>query len=263
MVPFNNPALETFVTCLIGELVFAQVLICRTAEGFELRHVADRAADAAGLRLLAVNELRALAQTTRAGAFRPLKAAPNLPSGWRVCARNATELETALNQLYPGALADWFAAQNPAPPVTHYREFTNRQSGMYRITALLPDAQAAQVIRAGCAKEFCLKRRWWTVDGLPVDAATEKSLIPCLEPCAVLLEFARKAMRIEQEEKPALPATVEEAAARDAELQAAHAQPDDGQREADFDSPRNPRRLQLLREKLAPLLKPAGSGKSR
>ena len=258
MVPFTNPALEAFVSRLPGELVFAQALIRRTADGFKLRHVADRDADATTLRLLAISDLRVLAQTTRTGAFRPLKSAPNLASGWRVCARNAAELETALNHLYPGALADWFAAQTPPPPVTHYREFTNRQSGMYRITALLTDAQAAQVIRAGCAKEFCLKRRWWTVAGLPPDDVTSKSLIPCLEPCAVLLEFARKAMRIEQEEKSAPVSTVAEAAALDAQLQAALAQPDDGQREADFDSSRNPRRLQLLREKLAPWLKPAG-----
>ena len=203
MVPFRNPAMESFVTRLTGERLFAQALIRRTADGFELRHVADRDADATTLRLLPVAGLRALAQNTRTGAFRPLKSAPNLASGWRVGARDAAELETALNQLYPGALADWFAAQTPTPPVTHYREFTNRQSGMYRITALLTDAQAAQVIRAGCAKEFCLKRRCWTVAGLSPDDVAEKSLIPCLEPCAVLLEFARKAMRLEQEEKTA------------------------------------------------------------
>ena len=101
---------------------------------------------------------------------------------------------------------DWFAAQG-VPPVTNYREFTGRQTGMYRITQLLTDEQAGIVARAACQERFCLKRRLWTVEGLAPDtpgksaAPSGKSEIPCLEPCAILLELARKATRIEQEEK--------------------------------------------------------------
>jgi hypothetical protein len=103
----------------------------------------------------------------------------------------------ALNGLYPGALADWFAAQAPNPPVTNYRDCTARQSGMYRITAKLGDTQAAAVIGHTCDAAHCLKRRWWTVAGTEPDQAGLKSIIPCLEPCAVLLEQARKAAREE------------------------------------------------------------------
>ena len=110
------------------------------------------------------------------------------------------ELEAALSRLYPGALADWRAARAAHPPVTHYREYASRQSGMYRITAKLRDEQVTAVIRGVCDKEHCLKRRWWTVAGLEPDPAGEKSLIPCLEPCAVLMESARRAMRSSQEE---------------------------------------------------------------
>ena len=108
-------------------------------------------------------------------------------------------MEQALNQLYPGAIADWYAAQTQPVPVTNYREFTERQTGMYRIATLLDDQQAAAVIRAGCHRRCCLKRRHWLVAGLEPDPAAEKSLIPCLEPCAVLLELARQAVRLEQE----------------------------------------------------------------
>jgi hypothetical protein len=97
--------------------------------------------------------------------------------------------------LYPGAVADWFATQAAQPPVTSYREFTSRQTGMYRITTHLDDAAVAAVIHACCHKDFCLKRRLWTVEGAAPDAADAKSLIPCLEPCAILLEAARKAAR--------------------------------------------------------------------
>jgi hypothetical protein len=196
-----NPALKRFVAQMGDELVMAQVLIRRNGAGYELRQLADRGLAPESLRLVKAGDARALAQHTATGVFRPLKSAPTLQNGWRISASSDGELELALNQLYPGAIADWAAAQTVNPPVTNYREFTQRQSGMYRITTMLDDAQAAQVIRAGCDQQFCLKRRLWTVAGLEPDDMAVKSLIPCLEPCAVLMELARKAVRIEQEEK--------------------------------------------------------------
>lgn len=260
MLAVAHPALEQFAARIERELVCAQVLILRRENGFELRHAMDRDPAAEKLRLVALSELRALAQSTTAGAFRPLKSAPNLSNGWRALAANSAELETALNHLYPGAIADWFAAQSSEPPVTHYREFTNRQTGMYRITQLLSDEQAAPMIRAGCHRQFCLKRRLWTVPGLASDAPAEKSLIPCLEPCAVLLEFARKALRIEQADKVHLDLSAEDAATLEAALQRTLQQPDPGVREGDFGAADNLRRVQLVLEKLSPLLKPVRSG---
>jgi hypothetical protein len=89
----------------------------------------------------------------------------------------------------------------------------------------------------------------WTTGGLEPDAAEEKSLIPCLEPCALLLEFARKALRLEQENE-APPASSRDVKSLEAGLEAALAPPPPGEREADFNSPANPRRLQLAIEKL-------------
>lgn len=163
----------------------------------------SRTATAAGatLRLLGQNDIRPVAQFTARGAFRPLKSAPDLQSGWRVTARDANALGAALNLLYPGAVADWFAAQAPLPPVTSYREFAERQTGMFRITARLDDAAAGAVIQACCQKDLCLKRRLWTVEGLPPDPPGAKSALPCLEPCAILLESTRKKARVELDEK--------------------------------------------------------------
>jgi 4Fe-4S iron-sulfur cluster binding domain/DR2241 stabilising domain len=202
--PFQNPALKHFVAQIGGELILAQVLIRRQGSGYELRHVADNESSVESLRAIKPEEARALAQFTANKEFRPLKSAPTLQRGWRIVAVNETELEIALSRLYPGAVADWHAAQNPSPPVTHYRDYVNRQSGMYRITALLTDEQAIEVAQMICDAKNCLKRRLWTVPGLQPDAASEKSLIPCLEPCAVLMEAARKAFRDAQEIKPAM-----------------------------------------------------------
>ncbi len=255
MAELNNPARTAFCASLKDELLLAQVRVRRQPVGFELRHVLDQDTAADTLKLIPVADLRALANHTVTGEFRPIKAAPNLRAGWLCRVASEAELELALNQLYPGALADWFAVQQPTPPVTHYRDFTARQTGMYRITTMLTDIQAAQVIRACCDARFCLKRRLWTVPGLPSDTAHAKSLIPCLEPCAVMLEFARKAMRIEQEEhRPNLTLAPSEVASILSTLETALAHPHTGQREADLSAASNPRRLQLLHEKLQGLV---------
>jgi hypothetical protein len=226
----NNPAFEAFLRALRDEMVFCQVVIARSGQGFSLRHVESAGA---ALRAIAIVDLRALAQFTEEGAFRPLKSAPNLARSWQAEARNAEELWLALNSLYPGAVADWFAAQAAPPPITSYRDFTARQTGMYRITATLADEPARAAIAACCHQDFCLKRRLWTHDGLPPDGVAEKSAIPCLEPCAVLLEFARKVARWEQGVDPV----------------AAAPMPGEPAQECDFDAPDNPRRLRFNLEK--------------
>lgn len=235
-----NPALAALAAKIESQLLFGQVLIRRTAGGFELRHTADGQAEPAGLRLLAGLEIRRLAQFSSLGAFRPLKSAPNLPAGWRIVARDDRDLGAALDHLYPGAVADWFAAQPAPPPVTSYRQFTRRQTGMYRITTLLDDAVAGRMVRACCHHDFCLKRRLWTVGGLASDEPSAKSLIPCLEPCAILLEFARKIARLEQQERRAAPPSPSAPSGPAGETPAA---------ECDFDAPANPRRLRFVLEK--------------
>jgi hypothetical protein len=230
-----NPALTEFLRSFEAEIVLGQVLIRRNGREFELRHAADRDTNPDLLQSVPVAQLRPLAQFTAAGAFRPLKSAPNLRRGWRVSLADEDTLELALNHLYPGAIADCFAARQNPPPITSYREFTARQTGMYRITTLLDDSVAGAAIRACCHPDFCLKRRLWSVGQLAADAAGEKSIIPCLEPCAILLEFARKVARLEQEQSPPQPPPPPDAAIA----------------ECDFDAPANPRRVRFALEKQA------------
>jgi hypothetical protein len=244
-----NPALDAFVAEIRSELLFGELLLRAKGDGYELIHAADR--DIARLRDVSLIELREIAQFTSGKQFRPLKSAPTLQGGWRFTAPNPSELGAALQILYPGAVADWSAARKPDPPVTDYRSYTSRQTGMYRVAAMLSDAQAAAVTRAGCGRRFCLKQRLWTTEGLAPDTMEEKSLIPCLEPCAVLLEFARTVARIEQRPPRALALAVEEIEALTAALEQALERPATV-REAEFSAAGNPRRLQLLLEKLEP-----------
>jgi hypothetical protein len=250
-----SPAFAAFASEISTHLVFGEVQVRRVNAGFELRHIADGEAAETSLKLLAAGDLRRLAQFTGAGAFRPLKSAPNLSGGWRAVLSGEGALERALAHLYPGAVADWFAIHHGAgigrpAKITSYREFTGRQTGMYRITTKLDDTLAEAVVRSCCARDFCLKQRLWTVNGSSPgpDAVEERSLIPCLEPCAILLEFARKIVRLEQDEARACSAPSQsEAAALPNDCPAAN--PGASIVESDFDDPNNPRRQRFVLEK--------------
>ena len=257
----THPALDAFIAQLGSDFAFAQVRISPCPDGFALRHFADAEVAEAALTTVEIAALRSLAQTTADGAFRPNKAAPNLRRGWHALVRDAAELETALRHLYPGALADWFAARSSPPPVTDYREFTARQTGLYRITQILPDALAAQTTRACCAPEFCLRRRLWNAPGIETDASEEKSAIPCLEPCALLLDLARRAMKLAQEPKAEFAPAEGDVAVLVHALETALAHPSPEVREGSSTDPTNPRRLRLLLEKIRPLLPVQKAGK--
>lgn len=197
---FENPALAAFIAEIHGERVVAQVLIRRDGMTFELRHVADRDAAASSLVTTLPAKARELAQFTADGAFRPLKSAPTLKRGWRIVAPGTGALGLALDGLLPGAVADWFAARREPAPVTPWQDMTARQSGMYRITTMLDADGVVALVAATCASSRCLKRRLWTATSVGPEPATDKTIIPCLEPCAIILEAARCAVRAEEQE---------------------------------------------------------------
>ena len=256
----THPALEEFLRQLTDHFVFVEVVILRRGDAFELRHVADIGAEAGSLTTTDIADLRALAQTTRDGAFRPNKAAPNLRRGWRTEASDPARLEAALRHLYPGGLADWAAARSCPPPVTHYHETAARQTGLYRITQILPDALAAQATRACCDAGSCLRRRLWTAPGAEADPEAAKSALPCLEPCALLLDLARRAMKLEQGPKADLALPEDDVPVLVAALETTLAHPSSVVREGNSMDPANPRRFRLLLEKLRPLSPPRKLG---
>ncbi len=260
MLTTCSQAIREMVVGFDAETLLGEVLILRRGDGFELRHVADRATDGAGLREVAWSELRELARFSASGAFRPLKSSPNLRSGWICGVAETGELAAALNELYPGALADWQAVRSGTAGATSYREFTGRQTGMYRLTQKLDDDLVRAVTKVVCARENCLKRRLWEAPGLAEDAEDAKSCIPCLEPCAPLLEFARTAMRGEQGGGLDGGLTLADGAVIKRALERALENPVDDVRAADFGSPDNPARIQWTLERLNALVEGESGG---
>ncbi len=244
--------IQAVIRALGPEFVWLEVRVCAAGDGWELRHAADSDRAAGPLQPVPVDGLRELAQYTERGVFRPNKAAPNLRRGWQTVAQDFAELESALHSLYPGTVADWLEGRKPRPETTSFREFTNRQTGIYRVARELPDERAAKVIQAGCAAQFCGRQRLWPVADADPAPVAQKPAIPCLEPCALLLELARRAGEAHVSANRTLQFSDREAAAIRHALKSAIAHPPDEVREGDLGAPENPRWLSLLLARFGP-----------
>lgn len=246
----SHPRLTALLEATPPPWPWVQILIEPEGTGFTLRHRDDAGAASDSLRPLRPDELASWADLTESGAFRPNKTAPTLRRGWICTVASGRELETALDDLYPGALADWYAARNDPHAALPFRTFVNRQTGMYRSVRTVTDAQAAEITRIACHAQFCLRRRLWEVPGLEPDAAEAKSQVPCLDPCGLYLEFARRCARIAQEPAASLDLHPGEWVSVDAALTRLIESPPADIREGDTANPLNARRLLFVRERL-------------
>lgn len=250
MTPAASPAATAFCRWAGDGAVFGMLWIRPLPPGHELRHAEDAAVDASALSPLPVESLREMARHDAQGGFRPLKSAPTLRRGWRCGVSSAAELERALEHLHPGGLADWAAVQAGTARAVPFREFAGRQSGIYACVREAGDDLVRDVACAGCGPGACVKRRMWEVPGMPSDGV-DKGALPCLEPCAVLLEFVRRAVRMEAEPRREVVLGGSDLETLAAALEAAVSAPArPGARVGDLADPANPRRFGLLLAKL-------------
>lgn len=257
MTRFPSPAASALWARIQAEssLGFGPMVLNRQPDGIDIRHRLDAAVDAAGLRCLPASDLRALAQADALGRFRPNKASPGLVRGWFHRVTDAESLETALNDLLPGGLADWHALRTGSATPVRWQEFVDRQTGMYRNVSSLAEPEAELVARAGCHPDCCTRRRRWTVGDRPPEPEVGKSEVPCLEPCALVLELARRtAKAVTSEERSHVTLAQGDLAILDLLLESALRNPDPSVREGDLSALANPRRILLLRERLLPWL---------
>ncbi len=180
---------------LIGEILLGRDLT--------LRHVSD-AGKSDLKRYLSASDAREICRYDGEGNFRPLKTAPNLINGWLLEAGSLEGMEQALEFFYPAALGLWLAALKGTLELSPLRSTLNRQTGMYRVTQLLTDGQAFDLVERCCSSEGgCLRTVLWDLgDGLPVSSlpAEKRSLeylptdrIPliCRELCNLVVAAAR------------------------------------------------------------------------
>ncbi|PAW78585.1 MAG: hypothetical protein B9S32_06595 [Verrucomicrobia bacterium Tous-C9LFEB] len=165
------------------------------SENHELRHRNDVAVEASSLRVIADwVAWRELLRTNAQGEFRPLKAAPNLPRGWRFPLASEANVALALQFLYPAALANWHLWEQGKLPVIPYLETADRQTGRYRIVRALPAAALEELTTTVCARS-CLKQRLWGPNPARITAATGELPLLCPEACNYFIEKAREKIK--------------------------------------------------------------------
>lgn len=179
--------------CRIG-----QVAIESSGADFTLRHVEDSGRDSLEL-FEDPAEAAAIALYDDDGKYRPLKTAPNLRHGWILRVASIPDLRLALDGLYPAALGNWRAAIARRLSAVPLRETVNRQTGMYRITGKISEAQAAE-LRDQLCKPGCLRRILWSIEPdsappLPVELPANEFPLLCAEACNLYIAAARKVVK--------------------------------------------------------------------
>lgn len=172
---------------------------------FLLCHRED--AGAAELKQYAIEDAGEVARFTDAGNYRPLKTAPNLRRGWKILARDLSEVADAIEAIYPGRLGVLRAFRDGQLRTTSLRETLNRQSGIYRAAANISDAEANELIGNFCRSDGgCLRAILWKRDEsgaaastkLPLDkfeASTEAIPLLCQEACGLLVNACREVVK--------------------------------------------------------------------
>lgn len=141
---------------VIGEIALAE----RDGGGFALCHRADLGRDDLVI-ASAPEAARDLATNDDAGVYRPLKTAPNLRRGWALHLPDLAAVRAALDYFYPAALALWLAQREGRLEATPFRATVDRQTGMYRVTGRITDAQALALVGDCCAPARCHRTILW------------------------------------------------------------------------------------------------------
>lgn len=137
--------------------------------GYSLRHRDDAAQPIESLELFSRPEdAEEIARYDDAAAYRPLKTAPNLRHGWRLDLPDVPTLRLALECFYPGRLGAFLLWKKNRLPVTFLRDTLRRQTGMYRVTQKITDAQTVEMVGRFCRSDGgCARTILWHVGPEP------------------------------------------------------------------------------------------------
>ncbi len=178
-----------------GELVVRSL-----ADGYELRHRADRTAARESLeRYDEPTAVRDLVRFDDEGRYRPLAGARSLPTGWVATGLEGDGLVRALEFVYPASIQNWHRERAQRLDVSHYEATAGRQTGRYADVDELDGDALDCAATAVCGD--CVKRRVWDAsEDRAIDRARGDGRIPCREPCSFFVAAAREFVRVERGE---------------------------------------------------------------
>jgi sirohydrochlorin cobaltochelatase len=160
-------------TALTNALLFGQILIRRSDQGFVLLHRDDDRREDLHVFRTAESAID-IARYDDAGNYRPLKTAPNLRHGWQLELSTLEELKRSLDYFYPGRLSVFGAWKTDQLRTTPLRDILDRQSGMYRLAAKISDEQINDLIGDFCRSDGgCLRTILWKRDQRGTIASTK------------------------------------------------------------------------------------------
>ena len=201
-VPERYDALADGLRAEWGELS-VRVVLDEAGRRYELRHAEDIGAGPSTLeRLEDPLDFRRPLKFDDDDRYRPLKTAPNAPTGWLVDDLDGRALVEAVEVAYPATVENWHRERDGDLDVTHWREAAERQTGIYGVIEELPREAVDWVAEAACVDSQCLKRREWEYgedDDLAVDGGDGP--FPCREPCSLVVAAARRWTTLEREEE--------------------------------------------------------------
>jgi sirohydrochlorin cobaltochelatase len=171
-----------------------QIRVVRSTNGYSLRHIAD--GDRTDLETFTAPEAaRLLATYDDAGAYRPLRTAPNLKHGWVMNLPDVPSVRAALDHFYPSMLGVLRSYEHGTLKVTPLRETLDRQTGMYALTKKITDENAQNLVGRFCSSDGgCLKTILWPLAvGQPITTQPREKFDPAVNqtgtstPCLPLL----------------------------------------------------------------------------
>jgi sirohydrochlorin cobaltochelatase len=128
----------------------------------------------------------ALRQRVRERPFRSLATDTNLPAGWRVSIKQPEWLQAVVETVYPGAVAHWVAARSGRLRINSLADTAERQVGMFRPLANLPDEVQKEIMEQVC--EGCVSDPLWA-------RVKQPGRLACPEPCNHWLSAALESQK--------------------------------------------------------------------
>ncbi len=145
--------------------------------------------------------IRSFVSQDATGRYRPLAGARSLPSDWQVVCDAESELTAVVDVIYPLAPSHIEQWRGGTLRLVSLDVVLARQTARYAVSNDLTPAGRAAAVESLCSR--CVKQPVWLHPSAPPPVDAPLQVIPCPEPCSVLVSLCREAALWEKNMPPA------------------------------------------------------------